>query len=224
MNKALLPYPAGRILTFLGVTKNHIPFCPEEKKKSQRCIINHANCLLQHCQENDHSYISHQYSWHLSKSSGHAYPSAFREVSMCKHPFTIFRVMLKLFITCLSVHPICHIILMYPCLLLVIPLLYCVFRALGIPCFWNCQIQKRQWNPTVGQNSHQEITLLRVFSCLMKNEDGWGSSVYCKFHFNLIFGKWILISNEFHYKLHSISLLGNDSKGLKHNLQGKKTF
>lgn len=58
----------------------------------------------------------------------------------------------------------------------------------------------------------------------MENEDVWGSSVYCKFHFNLIFGKWILISNEFHYKLHSISLLGNDSKGLKHNLQEKKTF
>lgn len=129
MNKALLPYPAGRILTFLGVTKNHIPFCPEEKKKAKDASLIYLNYLLQHCQENDHSYISHQYSWHLSKSSGHAYPSAFREVSMCKHPFTIFRVMLKLFITYLSVHPICHIILMYPCLLLVIPLLYCVFRG-----------------------------------------------------------------------------------------------
>lgn len=131
MNKVFLPYPEGRILTFLGVTKDHILFCPEEKKKSLRCIINHANCLQQQCQENDHSYINHQYSWHLSKSSGHAYPSAFREVSMCKHSFTIFRVMLKLFITCLSVHPICHIILMYQCLLLVILLLHCVFRALG---------------------------------------------------------------------------------------------
>ena len=35
VNKVLLPYPAGRILTFLGVTKDHIPFCPEEKKKAK---------------------------------------------------------------------------------------------------------------------------------------------------------------------------------------------
>lgn len=123
VNKALLPYSLGRILTFLGVTKVCFPFCPEEEKKKRlRYIINHANCLWQQFQENDHSHINHQYSWHLSKNSGHAYPSAFKEVSMYKHPFSIFRVILKLFITCLSVHPICHIILIYQCLLLVIPL------------------------------------------------------------------------------------------------------
>lgn len=105
------------------------------RKRRLRGIINHANCLLQQCQESDHSHTNYQYSWHLSKNSGHAYPSAFREVSMCKHPFTIFRVMLKLFITCLSVHRICCITLTYWCLLLVIPLLHCVFRALGCRMF-----------------------------------------------------------------------------------------
>lgn len=98
--------------------KGSYPFLPLGEKKWLRCIINHANCLLQQCQENDLSHTNHQYSWHLSKNSGRAYPSAFREVSMCKHPSTIFRVMLKVFITCLSVHPICHIILIYQCLLL----------------------------------------------------------------------------------------------------------
>lgn len=105
------------------------------KKKRLRGIINHANCLLQQCKENYHSHANYQYSWHLSKNSGHAYPSAFREVAMCKHPYTIFRVMLKLFITCLSVHPICHSILIYQCLLLVIPLLHRVFRTLGYRMF-----------------------------------------------------------------------------------------
>lgn len=115
--------------------RSSYPFLPLEGKKRQRCIINHANCLLQHCQENDHPHSNHQYSWHLSKSAGHAYPSAFKEVSMCKHPFTIFRVMLKLFITYLSVLPICHIVLIYQCLLLVISFLHCVFRALGYRMF-----------------------------------------------------------------------------------------
>lgn len=118
-----------------------------------------------------------------------------------KHPFTIFRVMLKLFITCLSVHPICHIILMYPCLLLVIPLLYCVFRALGYTMFLKLSNTKEAVGilysrPKFSPRNYFAQSLL---SCLMENEDVWGSSVYCKFHFNLIFGKWILIPNEFHY-------------------------
>jgi hypothetical protein len=152
VNKALLPYPSGKILTFLGVV--HSPFCPRRKKKKLRCIINHANCLLQHCQENDHLRITHQYPWHLSKNSGHAYPSAFREVSMCKHSFTIFRVMLKLFITCLSVQPICHIILIYQCLFRSFLLCYCVFRALARGMFWKLSNIYETVKSYCGPESH----------------------------------------------------------------------
>lgn len=94
---ALLPYPAGRILAFLGVTKNHIPFCPEEKKKAKDASLIMQTVYCNTAKKMIIPISAISYSWHLSKSSGHAYPSAFREVSMCKHPFTIFRVMLKLF-------------------------------------------------------------------------------------------------------------------------------
>jgi hypothetical protein len=114
------------------------------KHKRLRCIINHADCLQQHCQENDHPRTTHQYPWHLSKSSGHAYPSAFREVSMCKHCFTIFRVTLTLFITYLSVHPICHVVRTYRWLLLAIFSYVVVFRAWEQKMFGNCQKCARQ--------------------------------------------------------------------------------
>lgn len=90
------------------------------KHKRLRCIINHAACLLQRCQESDHPRTAHQYSRHLSAKAGHAYPSAFGEVSMRKHPSTIFRVVLAIFITSLSVPPICHVVRSHQCLSLAI--------------------------------------------------------------------------------------------------------
>lgn len=112
------------------------------KHKRLRSIINHADCLLRRCQENDHPQTAHQYSRHLSAKAGHAYPSAFGEVSMLKHPSTIFRVMLAIFITSLSVPPICHVVRSHQCLSLAIsPLHGGVQRAQR---FKNCQRRIRQ--------------------------------------------------------------------------------
>lgn len=114
------------------------------KHKSLSYVINHADCLLQHCQENDPPRTTHQYLWHLSKSSGHAYLSAFREVSMCKHSLTIFRVTLAVFITFLSVHAICHVMQNYQWLYWSSPLCIVVFRAWEENMFGNCQKYVRQ--------------------------------------------------------------------------------
>ena len=68
---------------------------------------------------------------------------------------------------------------------------------------------------TRGQSSHQEITVLNVPSCLMENADVWASCVYCRVHFSLISGKLILVSGDFHYKIHNIFSLGKWSKEVK---------
>lgn len=39
--------------------------------------------------------------------------------------------------------------------------------------------------------------------------------VYCKFYFNLIFGEWILVFDDFYCKIYYIFVLGNGFKGLK---------